>query len=290
MKRREMLKAASAAALGLSAFPLGWAAAGEKKRQKVLYFTRSAGFEHSVVRREDGRLSHSEKVLTEMGRFAGFEVECTKDGRVFDGDLGPYDCIVFYTSGDLTKPNKQQTPPMTPEGKQKLLDVIAAGKGFVGFHASTDSFHSQGARIDPYIAMVGAEFLTHGAQQEASLIISSRFPGAGNLGCSEGISFTEEWYAQKNFAKDLHVILVQETKYMKGECYQRPDYPCTWARMHGKGRVFYTSLGHREDIWTNPFFQTIALGGFAWAMGNRDYDVKPNIDQVTPRANELQRT
>jgi len=294
MKRRDMLKATSLAALGLSSFPLGWAAAEEKK-QKVLYFTRSAGFEHSVVRREGDQLAHSEKVLTEMGRRAGFDVECTKDGRAFDGNLDQYDCIAFYTSGDLTKPNKQNTPPMTPEGKQKLLDAVAAGKGFVGFHAASDSFHSNGPRgeiqteVDPYIAMLGGEFLTHGAQQGASLIISSRFPGAGDLGCAEGISFTEEWYALKNFADDLHVILVQETKYMKGDCYQRPDFPCTWARMHGKGRVYYTSLGHREDVWTNPFFQTIVLGGFAWVLGNRKYDVKPNIHQVTPGANQLHR-
>jgi len=289
MKRREMLKTASFAAIGFSTLPLGWLAAAEEKKQKVLYFTRSAGFEHSVVRREGDQLAHSEKVLTEMGKRAGFEVECTKDGRVFDGDLDPYDVIAFYTSGDLTRPNERGTPPMTPEGKQKLLDAIAAGKGFVAFHAASDSFHSKGDQIDPYIAMLGGEFVTHGAQQEASLIISSRFPGAGSLGCAEGISFTEEWYALKNFAKDLHVILVQETEYMKGDCYQRPNFPCTWARMHGKGRVFYTSLGHREDVWTNPFFQTIVLGGFAWALGNVDYDVKPNIDQVTPQANQLTR-
>jgi len=290
MKRREMLKATSVAALGLSAFPQRWVAAAAGEKPKVLYFTRSAGFEHSVVHREGGRLSHSERVLTEMGGRAGFEVQCTKDGRVFDGDLDAYDAIAFYTSGDLTRPNQQGTPPMTPRGKRNLLDAVAAGKGFVGFHACTDSFHSRGGRIDPYIAMVGGEFLTHGAQQEASLVIASRFPGAGSLGCAEGISFTEEWYAQRNFAKDLHVILVQETKYMEGDCYQRPDFPCTWARMHGQGRVFYTSLGHREDIWTNPFFQTIVLGGFAWALGNVDYDVKPNLDRVTPGANQLKRT
>jgi len=293
MKRREMLKATSAAVLGLLTFPPGLVAAAEGKRRKVLYFTRSAGFEHSVVRRRDGQLSHSERVLTEMGKWAGFEVECTKDGRVFDGNLDQYDAIAFYTSGNLTRPNARKTPPMTPEGKQRLLDSIVAGKGFVAFHSATDSFHSPGprnevqAKVDPYIAMIGGEFITHGAQQEVSLIISSRFPGAGNLGCAEGISFTDEWYTLKNFAKDLHVILVQETKYMKGKCYQRPDFPCTWARMHGKGRVFYTSMAHREDVWTNPFFQAIALGGLGWATGNVDADVRPNIDKVTPRANQL---
>ena len=301
MKRREMLKVGSAAALAWSAFPLSWAAAGEKK-QKVLYFTRSAGFEHSAVQRADGRLCHSEKVLTEMGSRAGFDVECTKDGTVFDGDLDQYDAIAFYTSGDLTKPTpagkpgkpaRPSAPPMTPKGKQNLLDAIAAGKGFVGFHSATDTFHSPGARgenqpeVDPYIAMIGGEFVTHGQQQEASLLISSRFPGAGKMGCAEGISFTEEWYALKNFSDDLHVILVQETELMTGEPYERPNFPQTWARMHGEGRVFYTSFGHRDDIWTNPFVQTIILGGFAWAMRNVDYNVTPNIDEVTPHADQL---
>ena len=293
MKRRDMLKASSAALLGVSAFPFGWAAAAEKKKQKVLYFTQSAGFQHSVVARKDGELSHSEKVLIEMGKRAGFEVECSKDGRVFDGDLDQYDAIAFYTSGDLTKPNPQGDPPMSAKGKQRLLDAVAAGTGFLAFHAATDSFHTPGpanqiqTEVDPYIGMVGGEFLTHGAQQEAPLRVTSQFPGVEKKAIGEKISFTEEWYASKNFAKDLHVILVQETKSMTGECYQRPDFPSTWARRQGKGRVYYTSLGHREDVWTNPVFQAVALGGFAWVMGNTDYDVRPNIDRVTPHANQL---
>ena len=241
---------------------------------------------HSVVNRSGNSLSHSEKELTAMGKWADIEVVCSQDGTVFDGNLDQYDAIAFFTSGDLCSPGGTGKP-MTPSGKQNLLDAIAAGKGFVGFHACTDSFHSKGDEVDPYTAMVGAEFLVHGPQQEASLIITSQFPGTRDLCMAEGISFTEEWYAQKKFSRDLHVILAQETKSMEGECYRRPDYPCTWARRQGKGRVFYTSLGHREDIWTNPFFQAIVMGGFAWVLGNADHDVAPNINRVTPRANQL---
>jgi type 1 glutamine amidotransferase len=295
MQRRQWLKAASAAAIGFSAWPLRRLAASQEQEhpKRLLFFTRSAGFEHSVVHREGGQLGHAERVLTEMGKRAGFDVECTKDGRVFDGDLAPYDVIAFYTTGDLTKESKDGSPAMSPEGKKRLLDAVAGGKGFVGFHSATDTFHSAGPRgenqteVDPYIAMLGGEFIRHGRQQEASLIIASRFPGAGDLGCSEGISFTEEWYALKNFAPDLHVVLVQETKYMQGEPYQRPDFPCTWARMHGEGRVFYTSLGHREDVWTNPFFQTIALGGLRWALREVDAKVEPNLKRVAPHADQL---
>jgi hypothetical protein len=293
MKRRDVLKAAAGAAATLSALPLRWVSAGQEKTPKLLFFTRSVGFEHSVVRRDKGQLSHAEQVLTEMGKRAGFEVECSKDGSVFDGDLGPYDAVAFYTCGDLTRPDEYGTRPMTSQGKQKLLAAIAGGKGFIGFHSAADTFHALApdkngaAELDPYVAMLGGEFVSHGDQQEASLIIASRFPGAGDIGCSEGISFTDEWYALKNFAQDLHVVLVQETRFMKGDCYQRPDFPATWARMHGKGRVFYSSLGHREDVWTNPFFQAIALGGTGWALGRGNPNVTPNIAKVTPHANQL---
>lgn len=286
MKRREMLLTTGAALLGLSAFPLRWVAGAQNRTPKILYFTRCAGFLHSVVKRNGDELSHSEKLMVEAGKQHGVEVVCSKDGRVFDGDLDQFDAIAFYTSGDLTQDKGEKTPPMTPAGKQRLLDAIAAGKGFVGFHAANDSFHSRGNEIDPYIAMLGGEFVTHGPQQVAKMKVTSPgFPGVEGLGAS--FELNEEWYTNKNFAKDLHVILVQETAGMKGACYQRPPYPSTWARMHGKGRVFYTSLGHREDVWTNQIFHDIVLGGFSWVMGNVDADVTPNIDQVTPEANQL---
>jgi type 1 glutamine amidotransferase len=74
---------------------------------------------------------------------------------------------------------------------------------------------------------------------------------------------------------------------MHDDPYQRPSYPATWARMEQKGRVFYTSMGHREDVWTNPKFQQVLLGGINWAAGNAEADVTPNIAQVTPGANRL---
>jgi type 1 glutamine amidotransferase len=206
---------------------------------------------------------------------------------VFDGDLDRFDAFAFYTCGNFLQTGMHDTPAMTPGGKQKLLEAIAAGKGFVGFHSTSFTIPSKGEDIDPFLAMLGGEFITHGAPQEAGLVLVPDFPGCRDLGCAEGLSFTDEWYAQRNFSKDLHVILVQETKYLKGDCYRRPDYPSTWARMHGRGRVFYTSLGHFNEIWANPFFQAIVMGGLAWALGNAKADVKPNIDQVAPHANQL---
>jgi type 1 glutamine amidotransferase len=275
MNRRDMLLK-SGAAVALSAFPLHWAAASDKtadkKKQKVLYFTRSAGFKHSVVSRKGSELAHSEKIVTELGGKGGFEVVCSQEEDIFDGDLSQYDLFAFYTTGKV----------ISEERKKKLLDAIHGGKGFVGFHCATDTFHA--GTIDPYIAMIGGEFIVHGAQQKSTMkVVSPDFPGLKGIG--DSFTLMEEWYSLKRFASNLHVILLQETAGMKGDMYHRDPYPATWARMHGKGRVFYTSMGHREDVWTNPIFQQIVSGGFSWALGNVEADVTPNLDKVAPKAN-----
>jgi len=295
MNRRDMIKRMSlaAAGLGLARFPLACAEAADKPKRRLLFFTKCSGFIHPVVKRTDDQLAFAEKVLTEFCTPQGYEVVCSKDGSLFTPEyLAKFDAYLFYTSGDLTQPGTDKQPPMTPEGKTAFLDAIAGGKGYIGFHSANDSFHSPGDRnknsetLDPYIAMVGGEFIVHGAQQKAKMICCDpKFPGMAEVG--EGFEWLEEWYALKNFAKDLHVILAQDTSTMKDWCYQRPPFPATWARRHGKGRVYYTSLGHREDIWTNPLFQKIVLGAIAWACGDAEADLTPNIDKVTPKCAEL---
>ncbi|MCL6502039.1 MAG: ThuA domain-containing protein [Pirellulales bacterium] len=291
MKRREVLAA------GGAAWALSWLGAHEllgksKVRRKLLFFTKSAGFEHPACRREGDALSHIERVITELAAQHGFDVECTKDGRVFDSDLDAYDAYFFYTTGDLTQPGTDRQPPMSARGKERLLAAVAGGKGFLGSHCASDTFHSPGpareeqSERDPYIAMLGGEFISHGPQQVARQVVASAdFPGLRGLG--EAFEINDEWYSLKNFPDDLHVILVQDTQGMNGKDYQRPPYPATWARRHEQGRVFYTSMGHREDVWTNPTFQQILLGALAWAFGDVEFDPKPNIKEVTPGAHVM---
>jgi len=289
-----MLLNTGAALAAVSAFPLRWAAASSQKKKKILYFTLSYGFEHSPVARKGKDLSFSEKLMMEEGEKHGVEVVCSKDGTLFDGDLEQFDAFAFYTCGNLTKPDgKHEGKPMSENGKKRLLEAVRGGKGFVAFHSGNDTFHSKGpadenqTELDPYIAMVGGEFIVHGRQQKATMKVTSpNFPGMEGV---EDFTINEEWYALRNFAKDLHVILVQETKGMTDACYQRPPYPATWARKHGKGRVFFTSLGHREDVWTDPSCQKVILAGFNWALGNVEADVTPNVEKVTPDAWILKR-
>lgn len=261
--------------------------------KRILFFTKSSGFEHSVIAKSGGEPSHAEKVLTELGHTRAWEVTHTKDGRVFTREtLATYDAVAFYTTGDLTTAGVDKHPPMTPEGKAAFLEAIRNGKGFIGIHCATDTFHSPGGRFasagdkaDPYIQMIGAEFIGHGQQQRAKTICADpAFPGCAGL--ARGFELMEEWYSFKDYRKDLHVILVQETAGMAktgaDRVYDRRPYPATWARMHRKGRVFYTGMGHREDVWTNPLFQNLLAGGIGWALGEVMADVSPNIGRVTP--------
>jgi type 1 glutamine amidotransferase len=291
MRRRDLLLAGGA----LSLFPFGWVRADDQRKRRLLMFTRSQSFEHSSCKREGDELALNERVVTDLGKEHAFEVVATKDGRIFDSDLSGYDAFLFYTTGDLTQPGGDNQPPMSKEGKQRLLDAVHAGKGFLASHCGSDTFHSPGAgnqtqepdKRDPYINMLGGEFIRHGEQQPGrQTVVDPKFPGCGELGTDLLIP-TEEWYSLKNFAPDLHVILALNTQGMKNADYQRPPFPSTWARKHGRGRVFYTSMGHREDVWTNASFQKVLLGGLAWAFGNVEADIPANIKQVTPGADVM---
>ncbi len=294
-----LLEVVSGQAPATDITPGGW---DKSPGKSVLFFTKSAGYEHSVVKRSsDGNLSFSELILTDLGRKHGFKVVCTKDGSVFTTEkLAEFDVIVFYTSGNLLTTGTDGAPAMSEAGKSALMRAVEQGKGFVGIHPSTDSFHyttpagfnaepfvRHGPRVDPYVAMLGAEFLRHGPQQIAKArVVDPQFPGC------EGLSGTwellEEWYTFKDFTPDLHVVLALETRGMRGIDYQRDLFPITWARRQGKGRVFYTGLGHREDVWTHNTFHNQLLGGIGWAAGNVNAETIPNLESATPNCQELQ--
>jgi type 1 glutamine amidotransferase len=286
MNRRQLLLSAGAAMLGAEASRRVLAAPSGSPK-KVLFFTKSSGFQHSVIARKDGKLGLAERILTEIGKEHGFEVVASKDGTLFDPDkIGQWDAFAFETTSDLTTSGTDKQPPMSPDGKKAFLDAIRAGKGFIGMHCATDTFHSHGSTIDPYIDMIGGEFIVHGRQQKARIDVADpAFPGARPFGSS--FEILDEWYALKNLQDDLHVILVQNTEKMDKKqggdrAYDRPNFPETWTRMYGKGRVFYTSMGHREDVWENPMYQGLLIGALNWATGKAEASVEPNVSKVTP--------
>ncbi len=286
---RRLFLAGLAAAIAVGFVP---SANAQEKPKKILFFTKSSGFQHSVIARKGDNLSHAERILTELGKKNGYEVICSKDGGMFESDkIGQFDAFVFETTGDLTQTGTDKQPAMSPQGEKNLYEAIKSGKGFVGFHCATDTFgHHRGKGADdPYIQMIGGEFAGHGAQQDAKLgVADADFPGAKAFGTDE-FTLYDEWYGIKNINPDLHVIYYYKTAGMKGKDYERPNFPQTWARLHGKGRVFYNSMGHKEEVWSNDKFQDLAVAALDWATGKVNADIPTNLTKVTPEYQVIHR-
>jgi len=193
------------------------ASAEETKPRKVLFFTKSSGFEHSVIKHADGKPAYAENVLTELSPKHVIEFTYSKDGSLFTPEyLAKFDAFMFYTTGDLLAAGKDAQPPMSADGKAAFLDAIKNGKGFVGIHSATDTYHTgetvdtntsgnrasryanNGDKADPYVRMIGAEFIVHGKQQNSHMhVIDPKFPGLAQH--SADFELTEEWYSLIDF-------------------------------------------------------------------------------------------
>jgi type 1 glutamine amidotransferase len=208
--------------------------------------------------------------------------------KLSPANLKNYDAVLFAsTTGDLPLPDKQG-----------FIDWIASGKAFVGVHAAADTFHANAnfPGFAPYVAMLGAAFRTHGPQVTVECV--NQDPGHAACKHLPGRwTVYDEIYQMKSFDRSkVHGLLSLEklmlTQKDKDANHATPgDYPIAWSKMHGKGRVFYTSLGHREDIWDPHYeqggrmnspeiakqFQQHVLGGILWALGLAPGSATPQV-------------
>lgn len=245
MIRRAFIALAACAAL---ADGLGAQAAGKK----VLYFTHSAGYKHDVV-------PLSMTLLPEIGRKHGFEVTATKDlAFLSPAGLAAYDAVVFYTTGEL---------PISDADKANLMAAIRSGMGFVGIHSATDTFYEW----PEYGEMIGGYFDNHPWHEEVTVRVEDRtHPATKHLGATWTI--TDEIYQFRNWDRSKrHVLLSLDTSSvdLKAEGVKRTDgdFALAWTSTTGKGRVFYTALGHRAELWKDPAYQQHLAGGIRWVLG-----------------------
>lgn len=187
-------------------------------------------------------------------------------------NLKQYDAVIFNnTTGDLPLPDRQG-----------FLDWIKSGKGFIGIHAANDTYHG----FPPYIDMIGAEFKTHGPQVSVDVINQDAQHSACKM-LPPIYTVFDEIYQVKNFnRKTVHGLLTLD----KHPNDKTPgDYPIAWCKQYGQGRVFYTSLGHREDVWDPAWkdrkntpeianlYQQHVVAGIKWALGLVPGDATPQV-------------
>ena len=290
MKKLFVLAVLSAMALSLQAEP-----------KKLLVVTTTTGFRHSSI-------PTAEKVLEQLAKSSGeftvdfvhqppgeprlkqnataeekaayqaAEDKWTESLKAALQKLSPeslknYDGVVFAsTTGDLPIPD--------PQG---LLDWIKAGHAFIGVHAASDTFHHWPGFID----MLGGEFSHHGPQVAVDCLNQdSEHPANAPLPKVWTISQEEIYQFQNYDPAKLHDLLILDKHPETGAA---GHFPVSWCKTYGTGKVFYTSLGHREDVWdTDPnlkdrknsheiskAYQAHLLGGIEWALGLKSAPAKP---------------
>jgi uncharacterized protein len=217
--------------------------------KNLLVVTVTKGFRHSSIPTAEAVLgSLAERHGSLSVEYARTDEEIAE--RMTPESLRNFDGVIFAnTTGELPIPDKSA-----------FMDWIKSGKGFVGMHSASDTFH----QFRPYIDMIGGEFLTHGPQVEVDVVNED----ADHVACQHyGSHFKvyDEIYIQKSFHRDrVHGLL---TLYNHPNSKVPGDYPIAWTKTYGKGKVFYTSLGHREDVWTNRDYQEHIMGGILWSLG-----------------------
>jgi type 1 glutamine amidotransferase len=217
--------------------------------KKLLVVSVTKGFRHESI-------PTAERVVEELGKAGGTytvgyaRTDADLASKMTPAALAAYDGVVFAsTTGDLPLPDRQG-----------FLDWIASGKAFVGIHAATDTFPG----FPPYIAMIGGQFLKHGPQVKVDVLVEDPEHPA-TKGMASPTAVFDEIYQMKNFDKaKVHTLLALDKHPNEGT---PGSYPLAWSREHGKGRVFYTALGHREDVLEADWYKKHLLGGILWALG-----------------------
>jgi type 1 glutamine amidotransferase len=222
--------------------------------KRLLYLTHTAGFRHDVL-----PLSHT--VVRDLADSSGgvFEVTVTEDcSAISETGLRRYDAVFFYTTGELPLDDAQQ---------RALLDFVRAGKGFAGAHSATDTFY----KWPEYGEMIGGYFDGHPWHQEVTVRVEGpRHPSTAHL--PPTFTITDEIYQFRNWSRDRVQVLLSldpASVNLKERGVNRTDrdFALAWTRSYGAGRVFYTALGHRAEVWNDERFQRHLLGGLQWVMG-----------------------
>lgn len=229
---------------------------------RVLMVTHSAGYEHEVVRRPaPGALSTAERIVDELGQRSGrFQVTHVSSreevARLTPEAVHAHRAIVFFTTGEL---------PMTPPARQAIFQAVRDGGGFVGVHSATDTWYT----VPEYRALIGATFDGHPWHQRVRILVEDRaHPATRHLG--ESLELTDEIYQFRAWSRpEVHVLLRLDPRSVDVGRGKRADgdYALAWTRADGRGRVFYTALGHEPGVWADGRFQAHLLGAIQWALG-----------------------
>jgi len=234
--------------------------------RKILVFWRCGGFFHGSIRVGNVAL----KMLGE--KTGAYEAVVSDDPNMFNPDkLNRFDAVIFNNTTRV-KLNETQ--------RQALLSFVRDGKGIVGIHAATDNFYDwpDGA------AMMGGLFSGHPWHEKVGVKVDDPdHPVVADFG-KKGFYITDEIYQFRDpySREQLRVLLSLDMSKTKPKGRREDkDFAVSWVQAVGKGRVFYCSLGHRDEIFWNPAVLQHYLDGIQFALGDLKADATPSSKLAT---------
>jgi type 1 glutamine amidotransferase len=199
-------------------------------------------------------------------------VEKENCGRVNADTLKQFDVVLFFTTGN----------PLTDPECKDLVDWVKNGGAFCATHCGSDTLYPAKDRkwSLAYGELVGGYFQNHPWHQKVKLKVEDpKHPGA--TGFKEGDEITDEIYQFREdvYSRErLHIILSVDNSSIdlsKGARKDK-DYAVAWCQEFGKGRSFFTSLGHRKEVWKDPRFQEHLMNGMLWTLKLKEGDATPS--------------
>jgi len=227
----------------------------------------------------DGKEVKEAYETTVLGEYAdrfrkttGVPVEKEHTGRVNAELLKKYDLVLFFTTGN----------PLNEQEVNDLVAWVKAGGAVAGTHCGSDTLYPSKDRPwnIGYGELIGAYFDGHPWHQKIKVKVEDAAHAAGK-GFTSGDEVTDEIYQfrpEPYSRNKLHIILSVDNSSIDVAKGKRPDkdYAIAWCQEVGKGRTFYTSLGHRKEVWEDKRFQTHLFGGLNWAVKNAEGSAAPS--------------
>jgi type 1 glutamine amidotransferase len=198
-------------------------------------------------------------------------VDVSTNPAVFaGGTLKHYRALIFANSNNEAFDNDGQ--------RAAFQRYIRSGGGFMGIHSSTGSER----QWDYFQQLQGAKFLRHSPLQTFSInVLDSSHPATAHLAATW--RWEDECYFFTNVNPRIRVLLAADTATLKdAKLATAPGgqlngtFPLAWFHEFDGGRVFYTSLGHKIEYYSDPVFRRHLLGGLRWVMGRTNTTTNPN--------------
>jgi type 1 glutamine amidotransferase len=258
------------------------APAQPQKPRRLLVFTLCRGFAHASIPTGAAAM----KVLGEKtGAFTAVESD---DTDMFTPDkLAQFDavCLMSCTGELFLPPNLEQLPPDQQAAarqrdetlKRSLLDFVSGGKGLIGIHAATDCFY----KWPEYGELMGGYFDGHPWNELVTLRLDEPNHPLNAAFAGKPFEVADEIYqfrAPYSRARLRVLLSLDPTRIdlaKPGINRTDDDFAVSWIRPYGKGRVFYCSLGHRDEVFWNPQVLQHYLAGIQFALGDLAADADP---------------